>query len=391
MGLPDRPLRFRVLALLVLWVAGASLTAALALGSGGSLQAQSTPPTTFHGTVTAPDGDVEGGLEVIATISGVVCSEDEPSLTLPPNGNDVAVTSYRVNVLSDDAKEGCGTIGAEVRFQVGERMAQETGIWLGQPQNLDLTLEAGPTEPEETPQATATPQEPVEPTETPEGTATPQEPVEPTETPEATATEATETVEATETPEATATEATETVEATETPEATATEATETVEATETPEATATEAAETAEPTETPQPTEAAATEEATPTPEPTAVATATAAATATPVATEATRPDEAGEPEEPPEPQETEPAVAPAEDDGGVSAVVIALAVVAGLAMVGVGVFSWLGQSRPTGGVQPAPRREPVIGAGPAAGRRRRQAPSLSSVRDAVRSLFRRQ
>ena len=371
MGLPDRPLRFRVLALLVLWVAGASLTAALALGSGGSLQAQSTPPTTFHGTVTAPDGDVEGGLEVIATINGVVCNEDEPSLTAPPDGNGVAVTSYRVDVLSADAKEGCGVIDAKVRFLVGGRMAQETGIWLGQPQNLDLTLEAGPTEPEETPEATATPQEPVEPTETPEGTATPQEPVEPTETPEATATEATETVEATETPEATATEATETVEATETPEATATEAAETA--------------------ETPEPTEAAATEEATPTPEPTAVATATAAATATPVATEATRPDEAGEPEEPPEPQETEPAVAPAEDDGGVSAVVIALAVVAGLAMVGVGVFSWLGQSRPTGGVQPAPRREPVIGAGPAAGRRRRQAPSLSSVRDAVRSLFRRQ
>ncbi len=338
MGLPDRPLRFRILALLVLWVAGASLTAALALGSGGSLQAQSTPPTTFHGTVTAPDGDVEGGLEVIATINGVVCNEDEPSLTAPPDGNGVAVTSYRVDVLSADAKEGCGVIDAKVRFLVGGRMAQETGIWLGQPQNLDLTLEAGPTEPEETPEATATPQEPVEPTET--------------------------------------------------PEATATEATETVEATETPEATATEAAETAE---TPEPTEAAATEEATPTPEPTAVATATAAATATPVATEATRPDEAGEPEEPPEPQETEPAVAPAEDDGGVSAVVIALAVVAGLAMVGVGVFSWLGQSRPTGGVQPAPRREPVIGAGPAAGRRRRQAPSLSSVRDAVRSLFRRQ
>ena len=334
MGLPDRPLRFRVLALLVLWVAGASLTAALALGPGGSLQAQSTPPTTFHGTVTAPDGDVEGGLEVIATINGVVCSEDEPSLTLPPNGNDVAVTSYRVNVLSDDAKAGCGTIGAEVRFEVGGRMAQERGVWLGQPQNVDLTLEAGPTEPEETPAATATPQEPVEPTETPAGTATPQEPVEPTETPEATATEAAETVEATETPE---------------------------------------------------PTEAAATEEATPTPEPTAVATATAAATATPVATEATRPDEAGEPEEPPEPQEAEPAVAPAEDDGGVSAVV------AGLAMVGVGVFSWLGQSRPTGWVQPAPRREPVIGAGPAAGGRRRQAPSLSSIRDAVRSLFRRQ
>ena len=383
MGLPDRPLRFRVLPLLVLWVAGASLTAALALGPGGSLQAQSTPPTTFHGTVTAPDGDVEGGLEVIATINGVVCNEDEPSLTAPPDGNGVAVTSYRVDVLSADAKEGCGVIDAKVRFLVGGRMAQETGIWLGQPQNLDLTLEAGPTEPEETPEATATPQEPVEPTETPAGTATPQEPVEPTETPEAT-----ETVEATETPEATATEGAETVEATETPEATATEATETVEATETPEATATEAAETAE---TPEPTEAAATEEATPTPEPTAVATATAAATATPVATEATRPDEAGEPEEPPEPQETEPAVAPAEDDGGVSAVVIALAVVAGLAMVGVGVFSWLGQSRPTGGVQPAPRREPVIGAGPAAGRRRRQAPSLSSVRDAVRSLFRRQ
>ena len=336
----------------MLWVACASLIAALALGPGGALRAQSAPPTTFHGTVTAPDGDVEGGLEVIATIDGVVCSEDEPSLTAPPDGNGVAVTSYRVDVLSADARAGCGVVGAEVRFQVGERMAQETGIWLGQPQELNLTLPAGPTEPEETPEATATPQEPVEPT----GTATPEEPVEPTETPEGTTT----------------------------PE-------ETVE----PEATATEAVETTEPEQTPAPTEAVATEEATPTPEPTEVAeepTATATPAATPVATATPAPTEPAGADEPAEPQEPEPAVAAAEDDGGgVSAVVIALAVVAGLAMVGVGVFSWLGRSRPEGGVRPAETREPVIGAAPTVGRRRRETPSLASIRDAIQSLFRRQ
>ena len=354
----------------MLWVACASLIAALALGPGGALRAQSAPPTTFHGTVTAPDGDVEGGLEVIATIDGVVCSEDEPSLTAPPDGNGVAVTSYRVDVLSADARAGCGVVGAEVRFLVGGRMAQETGIWLGQPQELDLTLPAGPTEPEETPEATATPQEPVEPT----GTATPEEPVEPTETPEGTTTPE-EPVEPTETAEATATE---------TPE-------ETVE----PEATATEAVETTEPEQTPAPTEAVATEEATPTPEPTEVPeepTATATPAATPVATATPAPTEPAGADEPAEPQEPEPAVAAAEDDGGgVSAVVIALAVVAGLAMVGVGVFSWLGRSRPEGGVRPAETREPVIGAAPTVGRRRRETPSLASIRDAIQSLFRRQ
>lgn len=377
MGLSDRPLGFRTLPLLMLWVACVSLTAALALGPGGVLQAQSTPPTTFHGTVTAPDGDVAGGLEVIATIDGVVCSEDEPALTLPPDQNGVAVTSYRVNVLSADARAGCGVIGAEVRFQVGGRMAQETGDWQGQPQELDLTLEAGPTEPEENPETTATPEEPVEPVETPEGTSTPQEPVEPGETPEGTAT-----------PQ-------EPVEPGETPEETATEATETVEPEETPEATATEAVETIEPEETPAPTEAAATEEATPTPEPTAAATPTPTPVATEPATEPTRQDEPAEPEESTEPEEPEPAATAEDDGGGVLGVVIALAVVAGLAMVGVGVFSWLGRTQPANGVQPAARSEPVIGAGPTptptVGTRRREMPSLSSVKDAIRSLFRRQ
>lgn len=378
MGLSDRPLGFRTLPLLMLWVACVSLTAALALGPGGVLQAQSTPPTTFHGTVTAPDGDVAGGLEVIATIDGVVCSEDEPALTLPPDQNGVAVTSYRVNVLSADARAGCGVIGAQVRFLVGGRMAQETGDWQGQPQELDLTLPAGPTEPEENPETTATPEEPVEPVEpgeTPEGTSTPQEPVEPGETPEGTAT-----------PQ-------EPVEPGETPEETATEATETVEPEETPEATATEAVETAEPEETPAPTEAAATEEATPTPEPTAAATPTPTPVATEPATEPTRQDEPAEPEESTEPEEPEPAATGEDDGGGVSGVVIALAVVAGLAMVGVGVFSWLGRTQPANGVQPAARSEPVIGAGPTptVGTRRREMPSLSSVRDAIRSLFRRQ
>jgi len=96
----------------------------------------------------------------------------------------------------------------------------------------------------------------------------------------------------------------------------------------------------------------------------------------------------------PAEPEEAEPAVAAAEEDdgGGVSGVVIALAVVAGLAMVGVAVFSWLGRSRPASGVQPAAPREPVIGGGrPTVGTRRRETPSLASVRDAIRSLFRRQ
>ncbi len=304
------------------------LAVGVAVGPGEPAPAQTNPPTQpspFFGTVTAHGGEVAGGLDVVAYIGDTVCSQEEPQQTIRTGEDGEAVTSYRVDVLSAQDREGCGADETLVRFKIGDRFAQETGIWRGRPQELNLTLPAGPSEPEETPEATETtvPEGPVEPEETPEGTETgePEEPVEPEESPEAT--ETTETGE----PEASP-------EPTEAPAATEVAAEETPVATETPEATE----------------------------EPAATATPAPAATATP-APAATEPPATAT--EAPTPTETPaPPAAEQESDGGTDGalvVIIVLAVVAGLAAAGVVVFYWLGQPPGT----PA-RTEYVIGGGPA-------------------------
>lgn len=322
---------------------------AVVAGRGPAVEAQPTPPSTFQGEVTAPEGDVAGGLEVVAYIGDTVCSEDPPEVTAQDDTNGATVTIYRVQVLSAEEKGGCGVDGSEVRFEVDGRRAVETGTWGEQAQTLNLTLEAAT---QGTATATPGPEEP-EINGTPEGTATagPEEP-EINGTPEGTATAGPEEPDINGTPEGTATatpDATEDPESTETPETTATTApTEPPAATEAP--TPTEPP-TAAPTETPVPTEP-------PTP----------AATRAPTPTEAPAPTEAG----PPEPEATEaPEATPATGDGtaddggdGTTVVIIVLAVVAGLAAIGVVVFSWLGKPP-----QPGGGGEPVIGGGPSRSR----------------------
>ncbi|MCY3601516.1 MAG: hypothetical protein OXH12_00380, partial [Chloroflexi bacterium] len=172
--------------------AGAALAAGLAAEPSGVAQAQPGLPGTFFGVVTAADGDVDGGLEVVAYIDGTVCSEADTPQTLSENG----VTSYRVVVLSEEGKAGCGVEDAVVRFQIGDRFAEETGAWRAAPQELDLTLPAAPpepVEPTETPTASdpGEPEEPAEPEEPgePEEPAEPEEPGEPEEPTEPTETE----------------------------------------------------------------------------------------------------------------------------------------------------------------------------------------------------------
>ena len=375
----------------VLWLGCVALTVALSLGSSDLVEAQPTPPSTFFGKATAPDGEVAGGLDVLAYVDGVVCSEEEPQQTIRTELEGELVTSYLVRVLSSQQKAGCGEDGDEVRLQIGGRFAEQTATWRSGPEELDLTLPAEapegtepeePVEPEVTPEATETeeavdpevtpettgPEEPVDPEVTPEATE-PEEPVEPEVTPEATETE--EPIEPEVTPEATETE--EPVEPEVTPEATETE--EAVEPEVTPEATETEEpVEEAESTETP-----VATESPTATEAPTATATATATATEAPTPTEVATPDEPAEPRETPAPPATEQEGDGTPTDGGDGApvLIIVLSVVAGLAALGTVVFYWLGSPPATGS------REPVIGGG---GSRRR-----TSVWDDLRSRIRRQ
>ncbi len=316
---------------------------AVVAGGGLVVEAQGTPPTppsTFQGEVTAPEGDVAGGLEVVAFIGDTVCSEDAPQETLQETTNGETVTSYRVKVLAAAQKEGCGVDGSEVRFEVDGRRAVETGTWGEQAQTLNLTLEA-------VTQGTAT------------ATPGPDEP-DINGTPEPTATEGPDEPDINGTPEPTATEGPDEPDITGTPEGTATatpEATEDPESTETAEATATTApTETPEATEAPTPTEAPT---AAPTEAPAATETPTAAATRAPAPTEPPTATEAA----PPEPEATEApeeTVVTADGGGdGTTVVIVVLAVVAGIAAIGVVVFSWLGKPpQPSGG-------EPVIGGGP--------------------------
>ena len=321
-----------------------------------------------------------GGLDVYAYIGGELCTDQETQQTERIEENGVPVTVYRVHVVSSREKAGCGVTGAEVRFRIDGRFAEEVGIWRSGPQKLDLTLEEGPSppiEPTETPTATAT----ATPTETPTATETATPTATPTATETATPTAvptATETATPTAVPTATETAtptavptATETATPTAAPTATET-ATPTAAPTATETATPTEA-ETATPaaTATATPTATAA-----PTPTPTEAAAATAEATprATQVATEsAATPDEPAEPDEPEEAGETVTPPVEAPEGDGAPVVIIVLAVVAGLAAVGVAAFYWLGRPASAAG------GEPVIGGAPVPARR--------SLRELLRSL----
>ena len=122
--------------------AGVALAAGLATGSGEIAQAQPGLPGTFFGEVTAADGDVDGGLDVVAYIDGTVCSETDTEQTIREGG----VTKYLVVVLSEEGKAGCGVAAAEdgtgaseVHFKIGDRFAEETGSWDARPQTLHLT------------------------------------------------------------------------------------------------------------------------------------------------------------------------------------------------------------------------------------------------------------
>ena len=119
------------------------------------MRAQPAPPSTFQGTVSST-GEVAGGLDVDAYIGGELCTDQKTKQTERIEENGVLVTVYRVHVVSSQETPGCGFTGAEVRFQIDGRFAEEVGTWGSGPQELNLTLEDGPSPPvEPTPTPTA--------------------------------------------------------------------------------------------------------------------------------------------------------------------------------------------------------------------------------------------
>ena len=143
------------------WLAGLLLAGALGLGLAGAAEAQFGPPATIFGLISDSAGEVPEGLEVHAYIGETLCSDSRAEYfakTIHTGEGAARVAVYVVHVVSDDQEEGCGTDGAEIRIQVGDRFADETGVWRRGPAQVDITFgSAAPAPiPTFTPTATAT-------------------------------------------------------------------------------------------------------------------------------------------------------------------------------------------------------------------------------------------
>jgi hypothetical protein len=109
-------------------------------------------PAIFSGAVTIDGGPVDRDIPIQALIGGVLCGDlrvahdSEPPL--------MKESEYRhLAVLPGEARAGCGTEGAQIRFLVKGIQAKETAVWEPGFHTLDLLIT---TAPEETATATAT-------------------------------------------------------------------------------------------------------------------------------------------------------------------------------------------------------------------------------------------
>jgi hypothetical protein len=136
---------------------GLSLGAAVA-------QNQPSPPATFIGSVKVDGQNVADGTPVTALVGDKVCgevsgdagqkgtwtaSDDEPDY-----GIRAGDSMYVVDVFADAQVPGCGREGATVTFKIGDRTAQQVGLWRAFPSHLSLTAGAAGTPTEQLTPAT---------------------------------------------------------------------------------------------------------------------------------------------------------------------------------------------------------------------------------------------
>jgi hypothetical protein len=95
------------------------------------------PPMTVFGSVTDSAGAVPEGLPVQAFVGDRVCGKGRTQFT---GDGESRVTVYFADVVSREQTSGCGSDGAVVRIQVGDRFAMQTGHWKMGPVQLDLTF-----------------------------------------------------------------------------------------------------------------------------------------------------------------------------------------------------------------------------------------------------------
>jgi hypothetical protein len=89
--------------------------------------------------VAIDGGPVDRDTPIRAYVGDALCGELRVAAdTEPPLSED---TRYRhLSVLPAEAKPGCGTVGAETRFTVGETQAKETATWAPGFHSLDLSV-----------------------------------------------------------------------------------------------------------------------------------------------------------------------------------------------------------------------------------------------------------
>lgn len=120
----------------------------LSLGTAVA-QDQPPPPATFWGSVKEDGQNVTDGTPVIALVGDQVCAEAsrEPgqkgtwtaSADDPQYGIHAGDSIYVVEVPADSQVPGCGREGATVTFKIGDRTAQQMGLWIAGPNHLSLT------------------------------------------------------------------------------------------------------------------------------------------------------------------------------------------------------------------------------------------------------------
>jgi len=122
---------------LLLWGAAALLVSGAGLGVLPARAQVFGPPMTVFGSVTDSAGVVPEGLPVQAFVGDRVCGKGRTQFT---GDGDSRVTVYFADVVSREQTSGCGSDGAVVRIQVGDRFAAQTAHWKMGPVQLDLTF-----------------------------------------------------------------------------------------------------------------------------------------------------------------------------------------------------------------------------------------------------------
>lgn len=102
-------------------------------------------PAIFSGNVTIDGGPVERGVPIQAFMDGVLCGELRVAEDSEPPM--MKESEYRhLAVLASEARAGCETAGAQIRFLVRGMQAKETAVWEPGFHTLDLLITTAPEE-----------------------------------------------------------------------------------------------------------------------------------------------------------------------------------------------------------------------------------------------------